>query len=155
MNFGTYLQYIQRHTKINQLCTLLTVHWKIFIGMLQWVIAHKWNICVTNDHAYVPLVNTSWSFPHSRLITGFVTRLIRRVPLVEQELLTLPEHLSSPPVCSGDASYKVLIHLDKKSLKIPKGQWETVYRRRTDNTMAKRKSTNNDRQNIHINIHKI
>ena len=40
------------------------------------------------------------SFPHSRLITGFVTRVIRRVPLVEQELLTLPEHLSSPPVFS-------------------------------------------------------
>jgi hypothetical protein len=61
-----------------------------------------WNICVTNDHGYVPLVvNTSRSFPHSRLITGFVTRLTRRVPLVEQELLTLPEHLSSPPVFSG------------------------------------------------------
>jgi hypothetical protein len=29
----------------------------------------------------------------------------------------------------------------KKSLKIPKGQSETVYRRRTDNTMAKRKRT--------------
>ena len=31
----------------------------------------------------------------------FITRLTRRVPLVEQELLTLPEHLSSPPVFSG------------------------------------------------------
>jgi hypothetical protein len=29
----------------------------------------------------------------------------------------------------------------KKSLKIPKGQSESVYRRRTENTMAKRKST--------------
>jgi len=29
---------------------------------------------------------------------------------------------------------------DKKSLKIPKGQSESVYRRRTDKTMAKRKS---------------
>ena len=29
----------------------------------------------------------------------------------------------------------------KKSLKIPKGQSESVHRRRTDNTMAKRKST--------------
>ena len=29
----------------------------------------------------------------------------------------------------------------KKNLKIPKGQSESVYRRRTDNTMAKRKST--------------
>ena len=28
-------------------------------------------------------------------------RLTRRVSLVEQELLTLPEHLSSPPVLSG------------------------------------------------------
>ena len=60
-----------------------------------------WNICVTNDHGYVPLVvNTSRSFPHLWLITGFVTRLTRRMPLVEQELLTLPEHLSSPPVFS-------------------------------------------------------
>jgi hypothetical protein len=37
----------------------------------------------------------------------------------------------------------------KKSLKIPKGQSEAVNRRRTDNTMAKRKRTNYDLQNIH------
>jgi hypothetical protein len=61
-----------------------------------------WNICVTNDHGYVPLVvNTSRSFPRSWLITGFVTRLTWRVSLVEQELPTLPVHLSSPPVFSG------------------------------------------------------
>ena len=61
-----------------------------------------WNICVTNDHGYVPLVvNTSRSFPHSWLITGFVNRLTWRVPLVEQELPTLPEHPSSLPVFSG------------------------------------------------------
>ena len=54
------------------------------------------NICVTNDHCYAPLVaNTSRSFLHSCLITGFVTRLTRR------ELLSLPEHLSSPLVFSG------------------------------------------------------
>jgi hypothetical protein len=58
-------------------------------------LCHKWpRIC--------PLVlNTSRSFPHSWLITGFVTRLTRRVSLVEHELLTLPEHLSSPLVISG------------------------------------------------------
>jgi len=39
--------------------------------------------------------------PECLLYTGFVTRLTRRVPLVEQELLTLPEHLSSPPVVNG------------------------------------------------------
>jgi len=56
----------------------------------------------TNDHGYVPLaVDTSRSFPHSWLITGLVTRLTRRVSLVEQELPTLPEHVSSPPVFSG------------------------------------------------------
>jgi hypothetical protein len=42
-----------------------------------------------------------WSFPHSWLITGFVTRWTRRVSSVEQELLTLPEHPSSLPVISG------------------------------------------------------
>ena len=36
---------------------------------------------------------------------------------------------------------KSLLVIYKKSLKIPKGQSESVYRRRTDNTMAKRKST--------------
>ena len=35
-------------------------------------------------------------FPHSRLIIGFVTRVTRRVPLMEQELSTLLEHPSSP-----------------------------------------------------------
>jgi branched-subunit amino acid transport protein len=44
------------------------------------------------------IVNTSRSFPHSLLITRFVTRLTRQVPLVEQELLTLPEHMISPLV---------------------------------------------------------
>ena len=56
----------------------------------------------TNDQGYSPLVvNTSRSFPPSCVITGFVTRLTRRVPLVVLELPTLPEHLSSPPDFSG------------------------------------------------------
>ena len=41
-----------------------------------------------HDHRYVPfVVITIRSFPYSWLITGFVTRLTWRVPLVEQELL--------------------------------------------------------------------
>ena len=44
---------------------------------------------------------TIQSFPHLWLITGLVTILTRRVPLVEQELLTCPEHLRLPPVCCG------------------------------------------------------
>jgi hypothetical protein len=47
---------------------------------------HKWQ-------RYVPLVvNTSRPFPHSWFITGFVSRLTRRVPLVEQELLLSGAH---------------------------------------------------------------
>jgi len=69
-----------------------------------WLGWPLWNICVTNDHRYMYVllvVNTSRSFPRSWLITGFATRLTRRVSLVEQELLTLPqvlERLSSPPL---------------------------------------------------------
>jgi len=47
-------------------------------------------------HDLVYLYFTSRSFPHSWLITEFVTRVTRRVPLVKQQLLTLPEHMSSP-----------------------------------------------------------
>ena len=64
--------------------------------------ADRYGMSITNDHKYVPLIaKTSRSFPHSLLITGFVTRVRRRVPLVEQELLTLPKHMSSPPNISG------------------------------------------------------
>ena len=66
-----------------------------------WLGWPLWNLC-NKWPGYVPLVvNTSRSFPHSRLNTGFVTRLTWRMPIVEQELLTLPEHLSSPVVFSG------------------------------------------------------
>jgi hypothetical protein len=62
-------------------------------------LVERYGISVTNDHGYVPLVvNTSRFFPRSRLITGFLTRLARWVLLVEQQLPTLPEQLSSPPV---------------------------------------------------------
>jgi hypothetical protein len=57
---------------------------------------HKWpRICSTYRKHFFR------SSPRSWLITGFVTRLTRRVPLVKQELLTLSEHFSSPPVFSG------------------------------------------------------
>ena len=82
-------------------CTRVLLGWVEVITLIvllspPWPL---WHICVINDHEYVPLVvNTSWSFPHSWPITGFVTRLTWWVPPVEQELLTLLEHLSSPPL---------------------------------------------------------
>jgi hypothetical protein len=136
-------------------------------------LCHKW------PHIYSPCRKHFPVRPHSIFITGFVTRLTRRVPLVEQELLTLPEHMSSPPVFSGVRvtrslvvyvcfvdrrlsfcsfsfgqcvfcsslllskcfkSYKYKFNLTK-SLKIPKRQSESVYQRRTENTLAKRKRT--------------
>jgi hypothetical protein len=70
-----------------------------FYGRQHDLVDH-YGIFVTNDYGYVPLVvNTSQFFPHSWLITGFVTRLTWRHP--EQELLTLSEHQGSPPVFSG------------------------------------------------------
>jgi hypothetical protein len=49
---------------------------------------------MTTDMFHFPVLS---SFT---LITVFVTRLTRRVSLVEQELPTLPGHLSAPPVLS-------------------------------------------------------
>jgi hypothetical protein len=59
------------------------------------------NTCVTNDHEYVPLVVSTFQyFSHSWLISDFVTGWTPRVLLVEQELLTFPGHVSSPPIFS-------------------------------------------------------
>jgi hypothetical protein len=46
---------------------------------------------------HVSIINRSLC----ELITEFVTRVTRRASLVEQEMCTLPEHLSSPAVFSG------------------------------------------------------
>ena len=40
-------------------------------------------------------------FIQTLMLPSLVTRLTRRMPLVEQELLTIPKHVSSPPVISG------------------------------------------------------
>ena len=89
----------EKYWSINDKNTL--THSALYV--LRW--PPLWNICVTNDHGYVLLVaNTSRSFPHSWLITGFVTILTRRVPLVEQELLTLPE---CTPGLEWDSCYSI------------------------------------------------
>jgi hypothetical protein len=47
---------------------------------LGWLL---WNICVTNDHGYVPLVvNTFRSFPHAWLITDLLTRLTLEIKVI-------------------------------------------------------------------------
>ena len=60
------------------------------------------NVCVTNINGYILfVVITIRSFPHLLRITGIGIKITRRLPHVEQELPTLPEHLSLPPVFSG------------------------------------------------------
>ena len=88
-----------RHTKQNVFKFKIAPHKQKSIVI--FFLAGRW---ASNDHKYVPLVaNTSRSFLHSwiRTIIGFLTRLTRRVSLLEQEQLTFPEHTSSPPVFSG------------------------------------------------------
>jgi hypothetical protein len=57
-----------------------------WLGWPLWNICHRW-----------PWIRPTCSW----LISGFVIRLTRRVLIVEQEMITLPEHLSSPPVFGG------------------------------------------------------
>jgi hypothetical protein len=59
---------------------------------LWWDGLYKRNICVKNDHVTLVVIPIH---PFS------IHDLSQLVPLVEQELLTLPEHLSSPLVFSG------------------------------------------------------
>ena len=100
MTWLTVIEYMcHKWSRICSTCRKHSLVLSSFMTCHGWPL---WNICVTNDHGYVPLVvTTSRSFPHSRLITGFVARLTRRVPLMEQELLTLREYMSSPPVFCG------------------------------------------------------
>jgi len=68
----------------------------VYIGWWDCYILIR-NIFVINHHWYVLFgVITIKSFPHSWLITGFVIRVTRRVPLAEQEQLNLPDHPHSP-----------------------------------------------------------
>ena len=66
--------------------SLATMTWLTVMECL----CHKWPRICSTCHKHSPIL----FFPHSWLISGPVTRLTRRMPLVEQELLTLPEHLS-------------------------------------------------------------
>jgi hypothetical protein len=54
-------------------------------------------------HINIRWINTCMELMWKFFIENYQSwvRLTRRVPLVEQELLTLPEHINSPPVFSG------------------------------------------------------
>ena len=79
-------------------CTYLDIY--VFITRISFILYDlviRYGISVSQMNTDMFAV-TIWSFTHSWNIFGFVTRATRRVPLVEQELPTLPEHLNLPSV---------------------------------------------------------
>jgi hypothetical protein len=85
------------------MCFNLSLHpWQGNFDRLLWMCILQWSLdCLA--------LTINYNFPRSWLITGFVTRLTRRVSLVERELLTLQEHMSSPPVFSGVRVTRTLV----------------------------------------------
>ena len=78
-------QYVYLHTP-----RLIIIAWNnlAIVAILLMIDIRKYMYSIyRNDYKDTRIQVSSW------LITGFVTRLIRRVPLVEKELLTLPEQL--------------------------------------------------------------
>jgi hypothetical protein len=63
-------------------------------------LVNRYEISFTYDHIYSTCRKHYRSFSYSWLATGFVTKVIRRVSLVEQKMLTIPKHLCSPLVFS-------------------------------------------------------
>ena len=72
---------------------------KMFVGLSLVIHRLAWLciICVINNHKYLPFIKVTMQsfFSLSLLITLCSTRVMRRVPLVEQELLIIPENPSS------------------------------------------------------------
>ena len=71
----------------------------MFVGLSLVIHRLAWLciICVINNHKYLPFIKVTMQsfFSLSLLITLCSTRVMRRVPLVEQELLIIPENPSS------------------------------------------------------------
>jgi hypothetical protein len=98
---------------------------------------------------------------HSRLVTWFVTRLTRRVPLVEQELPTLPEldnivvyiwilHKNYTWTKRGNS----IINCRQEKIEDTKGviRIRLLKNRQHNGQKKKYKGTNNDLQNIYIKL---
>ena len=89
-----------RHQAVLQIIDLIKSYIFLLIFLLKQHTSMVHYALHRNTH-WIPLViSTSRFFPHAWLITEFVTRVAWRVPLMEQELLTLLDHMSSPLVFS-------------------------------------------------------
>ena len=79
---------LQLHVSL-QVLVLFHIFKRHFVAYVKFWISRVWT-------------SISWEFQ-----LWFVTRSTRRVPLVEQELPTIPEHLSSPPVFYCGSCYSI------------------------------------------------
>ena len=70
------------------------------VATMPWLIITKY-MCCKWQRIVLFVIITSRSFSHSRLITGCVPRVTRRMPHVEREQITLPEYLILPSVSCG------------------------------------------------------
>ena len=84
---------------LNQWFLLVKMKWSLrkFYDRHHDLVDHYGVLC----HKWPRICSTCRKHSHSLLITGFVTRLTQQVSLVEQELLTLPEHPSLPRFLVG------------------------------------------------------
>ena len=82
---GSYQDFLDRlllliRKLLNQGFLLVKSSLRKILRSPPWLGWPFWNICVTIDNGYVPIVvNTSRFFPHSWLITRFSTKITRRV----------------------------------------------------------------------------
>ena len=73
---------------------------KIMVVTMTWLAITEY-LCYKWPRTCFVVAITIRSFPHSWLITGFVTIVTRRVPNVEQEMNNIQAHMSSTPDFSG------------------------------------------------------
>ena len=98
---GSYQDFVDRGLQLTWKLLNQGFHFiKLKSSLRNFCGRHHWpllNICVTINHGYVPpVVSTFRSFPHSWFITGFVTRLSLRVPLVRRNYLLFRSTCAHP-----------------------------------------------------------
>ena len=103
---GIFLCWIQHQKKILfEWCTLSPLYSFVLVNCyeLPWVLTFRWSYCSfpTSLSKKIGKIISSQFLSSKGTNHQIFTRLTWHVSLVEQELLTLPEHLSSPPVFSG------------------------------------------------------
>jgi hypothetical protein len=78
-----------------------TIYAGFFLDLCTRLIKKLWYLYIEYNLHSAWFLKAGLPYKTEKFITGYVTRLTQQVRLGEQELRTLPEYLSSPPVFSG------------------------------------------------------